>query len=82
MGFNQVTYTKQSPLFAGIKDGSHFYFAHSYHFICTEEDIAGVTIHGHPFTSVVVRGNVMGTQFHPEKSQSHGLRLLQNFCKG
>ncbi len=81
MGFNQVEIIKNDSLFSGIKDRSYFYFVHSYHFNGISEDVAGVTDHGIKFTSVLIRGNVIGTQFHPEKSQSNGLRLLKNFCE-
>ena len=82
MGFNEVSFTRTLPLFSGIADASHFYFAHSYHLVDDDGDVAGLTTHGVPFTSIVARDNVIGTQFHPEKSQSHGLRLLRNFCVG
>lgn len=81
MGFNEVTYTKPSDLFAGIDDASHFYFAHSYVLDCPRERVVAIAVHGLPFTAAVQRDNVMGSQFHPEKSQSHGLRFLQNFCE-
>lgn len=82
MGFNEVRFARPLPIFTGIADASHFYFAHSYHLVGNRDDIAGTTTHGMPFTSIVARKNIVGTQFHPEKSQSHGLRLLRNFCYG
>ena len=81
MGFNEVRFTREIPLFAGVPDGSHFYFAHSYQFLGNEANVAGVTVHGAPFASVVARANVIGAQFHPEKSQSHGLAVLRNFSE-
>lgn len=81
MGFNQVTYMKPSNLFVGIDDASHFYFAHSYVLDCPRDCVTAIAVHGSPFTAAVQRDNVMGSQFHPEKSQSHGLRFLQNFCE-
>jgi len=68
-------------LFEGIPDGSHFYFVHSYHVVPTDEAaIVGVTDHGGEFVSVIARGNMAATQFHPEKSQTHGLKLMENFA--
>jgi glutamine amidotransferase len=81
MGFNEVKYARTSDLFAGIADESHFYFAHSYVLECPAEDVTAVAVHGSPFTAAVERGQVGGTQFHPEKSQTHGLTLLRNFCE-
>jgi glutamine amidotransferase len=60
---------------------ARFYFVHSYHVACDrEEDVAGWTSYGYDFASVVERGNVMGTQFHPEKSHRFGMALLRNFA--
>lgn len=82
MGWNQVRYTTQSPLFDGIPDGAHFYFVHSYYVDPDDPSWTGaVTDYGVRFTSAIVRGNVMGTQFHPEKSGKWGLRLLANFAR-
>lgn len=81
MGFNEVRLTREMPLFAGVPDGNHFYFAHSYQFLGDEANVAGVTVYGAPFASVVARANVIGAQFHPEKSQSHGLAMLRNFSE-
>jgi glutamine amidotransferase len=81
MGFNEVRAKRTSPLFNGIVDRSDFYFVHSYHVVVDEEtDVLAVTTHGSSFTAAVGRGNIFGTQFHPEKSQSQGLQLLRNFC--
>jgi glutamine amidotransferase len=82
MGWNRVHWLRQGPMTAGIEDGSHLYFAHSYHVVPADAAIsAGVTTYGYQFTSVVWRDNVFATQFHPEKSQQVGLRLLENFVK-
>lgn len=81
IGWNQVRFTGQPcPLFQGIPDNSFFYFVHSY-YPRPEEDriVAGRTEYGVPFASAVWQGNVFATQFHPEKSQKMGLRLLANF---
>lgn len=81
IGWNQVQHTREGcPLFEGIPDGSFFYFVHS--FFPQPEDpsiIATRTTYGRPFASAVWRDNVFATQFHPEKSQGNGLRLLKNF---
>jgi imidazole glycerol-phosphate synthase subunit HisH len=79
MGFNDVVQTRACPLFEGIGDRSDFYFAHSYYLDCDEAVVVGVAVHGSEFAAAIAHGNVMGTQFHPEKSQSHGLQLLRNF---
>lgn len=79
MGFNNVHFTQRLPLFDSIEDDSDFYFANSYHLDCDRRYAAAVTTHGMEFVSAVARDNVIGVQFHPEKSQSQGLRLLRNF---
>lgn len=81
IGWNEVEVTSAgAPLFAGIPDRSHFYFVHS--FYPQPEDlsiVAGRTDYGQKFAAAICRDNVWATQFHPEKSQQVGLRLLQNF---
>jgi len=80
MGWNQVHVAAANPLFRGIPTGSNFYFVHSY--IAQPEDpslIAGETEYGVRFCSVVQRGNLVATQFHPEKSGGVGLRVYRNF---
>lgn len=82
MGWNSVSITKPHPVFEGIKQSSHFYFVHS--FFCQpeeEEVIASTTNYGVEFASSIQIGNVFACQFHPEKSQSIGLRLIQNFIR-
>ncbi len=81
MGWNQVCFAQQDPLFRNIPDTSYFYFVHSY-YMCPEnaDTVLGTTDYAHPFASVVRRNNVWGVQFHPEKSQNPGLELLRNFC--
>jgi glutamine amidotransferase len=83
VGWNQVEWRKPHALAEGIEDESFFYFVHSY--FCDaveEEDVLGRTEYGAAYASVVARANVCGVQFHPEKSQSAGLRLLKNFAEG
>ncbi len=81
MGFNQV---KQQPglyLFDGINSESDFYFVHGYQFVTSASNVGGTTEYGDLFTSVVIKNNIAGVQFHPEKSQSNGLKLLRNFYR-
>jgi glutamine amidotransferase len=80
MGWNQVQRKVEHPFFEGIPDQTNFYFVHSYY--ADPEDrsvVAGETDYGGPFASVVIKGNVIGTQFHPEKSGGPGLKMLSNF---
>ncbi len=81
IGWNQLWLKRADhPLLAGICDGDYAYFVHSYHpQIADPAHVLAVTDYGYPFPSVVARGNVWGIQFHPEKSQDVGLRLLRNF---
>jgi len=78
MGWNRVWRERDDALLDGIDDGAHFYFVHSYA-LPTAEFTIGRCDYGRPFSAVVRRGNVMGTQFHPERSGKHGARLLANF---
>ena len=83
VGWNQVRQRNSSPLFEGIKDFAFFYFVHSYYCEPAEtEVIAGETDYGVAYASVVARENLFGVQFHPEKSQKDGLRMLANFARG
>ena len=80
VGWNQLEPVQQTPLLDGIEAGSLFYFVHSFHLVCADQGVvAGVTDYGAKLVAVIARGNVYGTQFHPEKSQLVGLTLLQNF---
>jgi glutamine amidotransferase len=80
MGWNQVHQARRHALWAGIPDGSRFYFVHSYYAAAAERtDLAGETDYGIRFTSAAARANIFAVQFHPEKSATAGLRLLQNF---
>ncbi len=82
MGWNQIRITSESPLLRGIDDGEYFYFAHSYYVTPIDGHVtAAVTNYGYEFTSSVWRGTVFGVQFHPEKSQDAGLKLLSNFVE-
>jgi len=82
MGWNEVFQSEPHPLWAGIHDGSRFYFVHSYYVEPASADlIAGSTNYGIPFTSAVARDNIFAVQFHPEKSARDGLALLANFMR-
>jgi glutamine amidotransferase len=82
MGWNRVKPAHDCPLLTGIPGDSYFYFVHSYYVVPRDESvIAGRTEYGPTFTSVLQRGRTFATQFHPEKSQEYGLRLLQNFAE-
>jgi glutamine amidotransferase len=81
IGWNQVAWQHADPLVEGIPDRSYFYFVHSYYAAVPDPaDALGMTEYGETFPSVVRHGNVWGVQFHPEKSQNAGLRLLKNFA--
>lgn len=85
IGWNTVELTKSHPLFEDIPtgpDGLHAYFVHSYHLAATNaDDVLAVADYGGPVTAAVANGNLAGTQFHPEKSQTLGLALIANFLK-
>lgn len=80
MGWNELTTTGSHPLLSGLGEKPHAYFVHSYHAQCANPaHVLATTDYGQTVTAVVGQGNIMGTQFHPEKSQKTGLKLLQNF---
>jgi glutamine amidotransferase len=80
MGWNRVKQAKAHPLWSGIEDASRFYFVHSYFPEAGEGDlVTGTTEYGVPFTCAVARDSIFAVQFHPEKSNTAGLRLLANF---
>jgi glutamine amidotransferase len=80
VGWNSVEHQFTSKLFKNIPDGSDFYFVHSFKLEIDKQDIQlGITNYGLPFTSAIADENIFGVQFHPEKSQAHGLQLLRNF---
>lgn len=83
MGWNTLDVVTPHPLLAGIKtgcDGLHAYFVHSYHLVSPQRaTVVAETDYGGPVTAIVARDNTAGTQFHPEKSQTLGLRLIANF---
>jgi len=80
MGWNDLVIKSNHPLLKGIKTGDHAYFVHSYHALCKNtSDILASVEYGQTIAAVVGHDNIMGTQFHPEKSQETGLVLLKNF---
>jgi len=80
MGWSPVDQARAHPLWQGIPDGSRFYFAHSFHPDPADPDvIAGTADYPAPFTCAIARANIFATQFHPEKSDRVGLKLLANF---
>jgi imidazole glycerol-phosphate synthase subunit HisH len=80
IGWNQLEDVVSNPLMEGVPDGSYFYFVHSFYVEPdSEEDILSQTFYGIRFCSVACRDNVWGAQFHPEKSQDNGKKLLGNF---
>ncbi len=85
IGWNTLERAKPHPLLAGIHTGNHgwhAYFVHSYHLAAADhQDVIAETDYGGPVTAMVAKGNIAGTQFHPEKSQKLGLTLIANFLK-
>ena len=82
VGWNQTEWQRAHPLTKDIDDGAFFYFVHSYYCEATNEsDVLGETEYGITYPSVVARAKIYGVQFHPEKSQAAGLRLLRNFAQ-
>jgi glutamine amidotransferase len=82
MGWNALEVAKPNPLLAGIPAGAHVYFVHSYHVVPRDESVvAARAFHGQPFVAMIARDNLFATQFHPEKSQRIGLKLLDNFAR-
>ena len=83
MGWNTIDVTREHAILDGIACGDkglHAYFVHSYHFVCDEPtSVLATTQYGGPVTAMVARDNMVGTQFHPEKSQMLGLKFLANF---
>ena len=82
IGWTEVALDRASPLFAGVSKAPSFYFVHSYHMVCDTADLVAASAeYGLRFTAAVQRDNIFATQFHPEKSQDDGLRLLENFLQ-
>ncbi len=82
MGWNTIEKEREVPLLQGVENGDFFYFVHSYYVIPEEAQwISTFTTYGKPFVSSIWKENLFATQFHPEKSQQKGLRILENFVK-
>lgn len=82
MGWNEVRFKRHAPIFSGIENGTHFYFVHSYHVVPQDKQVIdGEASYPDPFCATIWRDNLFATQFHPEKSQRDGLRVLQNFAE-
>ena len=82
MGWNEIEFKKDCFLFSGIQNKSHAYFIHSYEFMAKNKDCVVATAkYGHSIIASVEKENIVGTQFHPEKSQKNGLKILENFLK-
>jgi len=80
MGWNQINFKEDCPIFLGVESKSHMYFVHSYEFkVKKNEHIIATTNYGNPIVAAVLKENIFGTQFHPEKSQKNGLKVLENF---
>lgn len=80
MGWNQLAFKNRPPALAGIEEGTNVYFVHSYYVVPQDPAVvATTTCYGIEFCSAVWKDNVVATQFHPEKSQESGLRILKNF---
>ena len=82
MGWNSVSISRDIPILSGVKNGASFYFLHSYYFKpINKRNTAGLTTYTQEFASIVFDDNIVGVQFHPEKSHGNGILLLNNFAK-
>lgn len=82
MGWNTVSVRRPGVLLKGIVSDARFYFVHSYHVVCArEEDVLALTEYGYPFASIIQHENIMGAQFHPEKSHRFGMAMLKSFVE-
>lgn len=81
VGWNDIKVKRKNFLLQNIADGSHFYFDHSYHFICDPRYVTATVDHGISVNVAVEHGNIFGVQFHPEKSATTGLRLFRGFSR-
>jgi imidazole glycerol-phosphate synthase subunit HisH len=82
MGWNELEFRAPHPVFDGIEPGAHAYFVHSFALACAERrDLIAIAEYGGEITAAIGRDNLVGTQFHPEKSQATGLRLIANFLR-
>lgn len=79
VGWNSIEVNMNAPLFLNIYSDTHFYFDHSFHFICDSKFVSSYTLYKDKIVSSIQKENIFATQFHPEKSQTMGLKLLRNF---
>ena len=82
MGWNRLRRRQPHPLLDGLADGAYVYFVHSYFCEASSDVVIASSDYGVDFAAIVGRGNVIGVQFHPEKSQAVGLRMIENFVRG
>ncbi len=82
MGWNTVTFRQPSVLFAEMESAPRFYFVHSYHAVCHQsDDVIATTEYGYAFASAIQHANIVGVQFHPEKSHRFGMQIYRNFVE-
>jgi len=82
MGWNEICVQRQHPLLSELGEEPRFYFVHGYYVHCLDSDaVLATTDYGLPFHSILGKGNILGTQFHPEKSHRYGRRILENFVR-
>ena len=82
MGWNRGTIKRKAPILKDTADGTYFYFVHSYYVVPEDPSLVAIeTDYGHPFCAAIWKDNLFATQFHPEKSQEEGLRLLRSFAE-
>ena len=82
MGWNSIEVRKEHPVLKGLYQDARFYFVHSYYLVCNvSENVLATTQYGYPFASIIQHQNIIGVQFHPEKSHKFGMQLLKNFVE-
>jgi glutamine amidotransferase len=82
MGWNELSWKKESPILNNLSERPRYYFVHSYYVDCkNQNDVLGTTQYGQDFVSAFQHENIIGMQFHPEKSHQFGMELLKNFAK-
>lgn len=82
MGWNTIKIQRESEILNNIPDNSRFYFVHSFHLVCRDHsDILATTHYGYDYPSIIQKNNIIGVQFHPEKSHKQGIQLLKNFAR-
>jgi imidazole glycerol-phosphate synthase subunit HisH len=82
MGWNEITLARKGKLFPGDREPARYYFVHSYHAHCADSnDVAATATYGTRFTAAIEHGNILGVQFHPEKSHRFGMKIFESFAK-